>query len=139
MSTLRLIVVLLVIASWPWPRTHAQAPGTTRAASVPRSLRLAVVQMPSVDHDIDANLRRATAFAEDDAAHGAQFVLFPELMATGSYMAADSWDSAEPSNGKSVQWLKVTSRRLHVWIATTFLEASDTDFFDTFVLAVDGR
>src|SRR5262249_10496890 len=30
--------------------------------------------------------------------------------------------------------LKATSRRLRVWIATTFLEASGTDFYDTFVL-----
>jgi N-carbamoylputrescine amidase len=91
--------------------------------------------MSSVDHDLDANLRRATGFAEQAVAQGAQFILFPELMATGSYLAADSWDSAEPSNGKSVRWLKATSRRLQVWIATTFLEASGTDFYDTFVLA----
>ena len=117
----------------PLARPQAPAPGAT-AASAPRSVRLAVVQMPSVDHDLDANLRRATVFAEQAVARGAQFVLFPELMATGSYIAADSWDSAEPSNGKSVQWLKATSRRLQVWIATTFLEASGTDFFDTFVL-----
>jgi len=65
---------------------------------------------------------------------GAQFVLFPELMATGSYMASDSWDSAEPSNGKSVQWLKAVSKRLHVWVGTSFLEASGSDFCDTFVL-----
>ena len=103
-------------------------------ASSPRSLRIAVVQMPSVDHDLDANLKRATSFAEQAVAQGAAFVLFPEMMATGSYLAADSWDSAEPSNGKSVQWLKATSRRLHAWIATTFLEASGTDFYDTYVL-----
>jgi N-carbamoylputrescine amidase len=134
MKTLRVAVVLVMTASMPWAQPHAQAPGTG-ALSAARSLRLAVVQMPSVDHDLDANLRRATAFAEQAAAQGAQFLLFPELMATGSYMAADSWDSSEPSNGKSVQWLKITSRRLHVWIATTFLEASGTDFYDTFVLA----
>ena len=111
---------------------HGQSPPTIEANV--RSLRIAIVQMPSVDHDIDTNLRRATAFAELAQARGAQLVLFPELMATGSYMAADSWDSAEPSNGKTAQWLKSTSRRLHVWIATTFLEASGTDFYDTFVL-----
>src|SRR5262249_41370311 len=98
------------------------------------SLRIAVVQMPSADHDVDANLRRATTFAEQAAARGAEFVLFPEMMATGSYMASDSWDSAEPSDGKSAQWVKTTCRRLRRWIATTFLEASGTDFYDTFVL-----
>jgi N-carbamoylputrescine amidase len=133
MKMRRFAVVLLVTASMAWVQPRAQAP-TTAAPSGARSLRLAVVQMPSVDHDVDANLRRATGFAEQAVAQRAQFILFPELMATGSYLAADSWDSAEPANGKSVQWLKATSRRLHMWIATTFLEASGTDFYDTFVL-----
>jgi N-carbamoylputrescine amidase len=90
--------------------------------------------MASVDHDIDGNLRRAFTFAESAAAKGAQLVLFPELMPTGSYLSYDSWDSAEASDGKTVQWLKASSRRLHVWMGTSFLEAAGDDFFDTFVL-----
>jgi N-carbamoylputrescine amidase len=90
--------------------------------------------MQSVDHDIDANLKRAMTFAEQAVERGAQFVLFPEMMATGSYLYFDTWDSAEPSNGQSVQWLKSTSRRLHVWLGTSFLEAAGSDFYDTFVL-----
>jgi N-carbamoylputrescine amidase len=107
---------------------------TRRAAPEVRSLRIAVIQIPSIDHDIDANLTRATGFVEQAAARGAQFVLLPEFMATGSYLSFDTWDSAEPSTGKSVQWLKSTSRRLHVWLGTSFLEAAGSDFYDTFVL-----
>ena len=103
--------------------------------SVARPLQIAVVQMKSVDHDIDANLRQATTYAEQAAARGAQFVLFPEFMATGSYLSFDTWDSAEPSQGKSVEWLKSTSRRLHIWLGAGFFEASGEDFYDTFVLA----
>jgi N-carbamoylputrescine amidase len=33
-----------------------------------------------------------------------------------------------------VQWLKSTSRRLHIWLSASFLEASGADFYDTFVL-----
>lgn len=133
MKSQRVAAIVVVVAATLGAQPSAQAPGANGAAAS-RSLRIAVVQMGSVDHDLDANLRRATGFAEQAVARGAQFVLFPEMMATGSYLAADSWDSAEPSNGKSVQWLAATSRRLHVWIATTFLEASGTDFYDTFVL-----
>ena len=99
-----------------------------------RTLRIAAVQMTSTDHDIEGNLRRATAFAESAAAKGAQFVVFPELMSTGSYISYDSWDSAEPSDGKTVHWLKTSSRRLQVWMGTSFLEADGEDFYDTFVL-----
>ena len=113
---------------------QSSATGKT-TKSVARPLQIAVVQMKSVDHDIDANLRQATTYAEEAAARGAQFVLFPEFMATGSYLSFDTWDSAEPSQGKSVEWLKSTSRRLHVWLGAGFFEASGEDFYDTFVLA----
>src|SRR5215467_1261852 len=100
-----------------------------------RPLRVAIVQMKSLDHDIDGNLRQATTYADEAAAQGAQFVLFPEFMATGSYLSFDTWDSAEPSQGKSVRWLKSTSKRLHIWLGASFFEASGEDFYDTFVLA----
>src|SRR5262245_58708068 len=114
---------------------NGQAPGrekTTKSAA--RTLRIAVVQMKSLDHDIDGNLKQATTYADKAAAAGAQFVLFPEFMATGSYLSFDTWDSAEPSQGKSVQWMKSTSRRLNIWLGASFFEASGADFYDTFVL-----
>jgi len=96
--------------------------------------------MRSVDHDIDGNLKRASEFAEKAAARGAKLVLYPEFMPTGSYLSFDTWDSAEPSNGKTVQWLKSTSGRLHVWVGAGFFEADGEDFYDTFVLTTpDGE
>src|SRR5499433_1246125 len=115
---------------------NGQAPGRGKTTkSVARTLRIAVVQMKSLDHDIDGNLNQATTYADKAAAAGAQFVLFPEFMATGSYLSFDTWDSAEPSQGKSVRWLKSTSKRLHIWLGASFFEASGEDFYDTFVLA----
>ena len=87
-----------------------------------RLLRIAIVQMKSLDHDIDGNLRQATTYAEEAAARGAQFVLYPEFMPTGSYLSSDTWDSAEPSNGKTAHWLKSTSKRLQVWLGAVFLK-----------------
>lgn len=89
--------------------------------------------MKALDDDIDGNLRKATKDAEEAEARGAQFILFPEFMATGSYLSFDSRDSAEPSQGQTVQWLKSTSRRLHIWLSAGFFEASGEDFCDTFV------
>ena len=66
----------------------------------PRTLRIAVVQMQSRDHDIPQNLKRASTFADTAAAKGAQFVLFPEFMPTGSYLYFDTWDAAEPSRAR---------------------------------------
>jgi N-carbamoylputrescine amidase len=99
-----------------------------------RPLRIAIVQMKSLDHDIDGNLRQATMYADEAAAQGAQFVLYPEFMPTGSYLSSDTWDFAEPSNGKTVQWLKSTSKRLQFWLGAGFFEADGADFYDTFVV-----
>jgi N-carbamoylputrescine amidase len=114
-----------------------QARGPSEAdpkAAKPRSLRIAVVQMQSNNNDIDGNLRRAFPLAKAAAAQGARLVVFPELMPTGYSLAYDVWDSAEPSHGKTVRWLKSTSRRLGIWLGTSFLEADGEDFFNTFVL-----
>src|SRR5215467_12565068 len=115
---------------------HNGSPATSKgvAPTGTRTLRIAIVQMRSVDHDIDGNLKRASEFAEKATAQGAQLVLFPEFMPTGAYLSFDTWDSAEPSNGKTVQWMKSTSGRLHVWLGTSFFEADGEDFYDTFVL-----
>jgi hypothetical protein len=66
-----------------------------KTTSGARRLRIAIVQMKSLDHDIDGNLRQATTYAEEAAARGAQFVLYPEFMPTGSYLSSDTWDFAE--------------------------------------------
>ena len=105
---------------------------TTKSGA--RPLRIAIIQMKSLDHDIDGNLRQATTYAEEAAARGAQFVLYPEFMPTGSYLSSDTWDFAEPSNGKTVLWLKSTSKRLQVWLGAGFFEANGEDFYDTFVV-----
>ena len=99
-----------------------------------KSLRLAVVQMPSTNGAITANLRRATRWATQAAHKGAALVLFPELMPTGYSLYYDIWSYAERSNGPTTQWLRQTSRRLGVWLGTSFLEASNDDFYNTFVL-----
>jgi N-carbamoylputrescine amidase len=132
--TIVLNVFMVGLATTGTPRAQERAKQQPAAGHAARQLRMAIVQMPSVDHDIDANLKRTSGLADRAVEQGAQLVLFPEMVATGSYLSFDTWDFAERSNGKTVQWLKATSQRLHVWLGTSFLEASGSDFFDTFVL-----
>jgi len=110
------------------------------ARAGPRRLRIAIVQMPSANHDIAGNLRRAETYAEDAVRRGARLVLFPELMPSGYTLSYDIWDSAEPSEGPTSRWLAATSRRLRAFLGTSFLEAAGDDFFNTFILTdPDGR
>jgi N-carbamoylputrescine amidase len=111
----------------------------TVAASPCTKLRVAVVQLGSVNGRLAANLRRATPFVEEAARDGAQLVLLPEFLATGYAWTTDLWDAAEPAAGPTVEWLGNTSRRLGVWLGVTYLEAERDDFYNTFVLtAPDG-
>ena len=105
-----------------------------------RSLRVAAVQMESVNGDVQANLEKATRLAEEAAKQGAKLVVLPEFMPNGYNYKKDIWDTAEPREGPTMQWLKETSQRLGVWLGTSFLEAEGEDFFNTFVITdPDGK
>ncbi len=105
-----------------------------------RTIRVAAVQMESKDCCVDFNLKRATIFAEQAVKENAQIVLFPELMPTGYLMSKKIWDSAEPKEGSTVIWLRQTSKKLNLWMGTSFLEADGEDFYNTFVLTnPDGK
>jgi N-carbamoylputrescine amidase len=104
-----------------------------------RLLRVAAVQMESTNEQIEANLDRATPFTERAAQEGAKLILLPEFMPTGYLYTKDIWSMAEPKRGLTVEWLMEKSRKLGVWLGTSFLEADGEDFYNTFVLtAPDG-
>ena len=105
-----------------------------------RTVRAAAVQMQSQNGLIEANLEHAVGLVEQAAEKGAALVLLPEFVPTGYEMTSAIWDAAEPRVGTTVNWLKDNSRRLNVWLGTSFLEADGEDFFNTFVLtAPDGQ
>lgn len=99
-----------------------------------RTLRVAAVQMESRNGMIRDNLTRATRHVEAAAADGARLVLMPELMPTGYLLARALWDAAEPPQGPTVAWLRRQSKALGIWLGTSFLEADEDDFFNSFVL-----
>jgi len=99
-----------------------------------RALRVAAVQMESANGDIGANLERAARMVDDAAGRDAKLIILPEFMPTGYIFTKEIWEAGEPKEGPSVRWLKETSKRLGVWLGTSFLEAEGEDFFNTFVL-----
>lgn len=105
-----------------------------------RIVRVAGVQMESKNGLIKANLEHAAGLIEQAAEKGAKLILLPELMPVGYIMTRAIWDAAEPKEGATVKWLKENSKRLKVWLGTSFLEADGADFFNTFVLTTpDGE
>jgi N-carbamoylputrescine amidase len=105
-----------------------------------KKVRVAAVQMESENGLVQANLEHATPLVERAAREGAALILLPEFMPSGYIFTTAIWDGAEPKNGPTVKWLCETSKRLGVWLGTSFLEADGEDFFNTFVLATpDGQ
>ncbi|MFW6113557.1 MAG: carbon-nitrogen hydrolase family protein [Actinomycetota bacterium] len=100
----------------------------------PTNLRVAAVQMESVNGDIKTNLERAGGFVERAAEEGAKLIVLPEFMPTGYIYSVEIWEAGEPREGPTVRWLRDNSRRLGVWLGTSFLEAEGEDFYNTFVL-----
>jgi len=99
-----------------------------------RIIRVAAVQMVSENGQVSNNLNHATTLIEKASQEGAQLVLLPEFMPTGYFLGEDIWKASEPARGSTVTWLKQNSKRLGIWLGTSFLEADGSDFFNTFVL-----
>ena len=99
-----------------------------------RKLRVAAVQMESINGLIKANLKHALPFVEEAVNKGAKLIVLPEFMPTGYIFTQAIWDAGEPKDGLTVKWLKEHSKRLGVYLGTSFLEADGEDFFNTFVL-----
>jgi N-carbamoylputrescine amidase len=105
-----------------------------------QKVRVAAVQMESKNGLVRDNLEHATPLVERAAQQGAALILLPEFMPCGYIFTTAIWDGAEPKKGLTVQWLCATSKRLGIYLGTSFLEADGEDFFNTFVLAApDGQ
>jgi N-carbamoylputrescine amidase len=99
-----------------------------------KTLRVGVVQVVSQNGKVAENLKHAETFVEGAAARGAKLILMPEFMPTGYIFTTDIWQGGEPREGLTVKWMKETSKRLGVWLGTSYLEAQGEDFYNTFVL-----
>lgn len=100
-----------------------------------KPLRVAAVQIDCPVARVEENLFHATELVEIAAQRGAQLVLLPELMPSGYFLTEEIWDCAEPSDGRTISWLKAEAERLELYLGTTFLEAEGEDFYNTFALA----
>jgi N-carbamoylputrescine amidase len=100
-----------------------------------KQLNLAAAQITCQNGKIEENLTRAAQLAKEAQMQGAQLVLFPEFMPQGYLLTPALWDSAEPFDGPTTRWLTENARRLGIYIGTSFLEAKDGHFLNTFALA----
>ena len=101
----------------------------------PRHVRLAAVQMVSVNGRVRENLACAERWSRLAAERGADIVLLPELFSTGFELNAQAWNAAEPQEGPTESWLASAALRHGFLIGGSYLERRGDDYFDTFALA----
>jgi N-carbamoylputrescine amidase len=99
-----------------------------------RAVSVAVVQVACELGDREGNLANAARYVRQAAEQGAKLVLMPEMMPGGYILNESIWDTAEPFDGPSTQWMRGLARGLGIYLGTSFLEAEGENFFNTFVL-----
>lgn len=97
-------------------------------------LKVATIQCESRNGEPLENLKRAGALVEQAVNLGAKLLLCAEFLATGYAYENSIWKAAEPSNGITVNWLRRLAASHSIYIGATFLELSDGNFYNTFVL-----
>ncbi len=103
-----------------------------------RTIRVAGVQALSADGEAAANLAGAAKHVGQAAERGAQLVLCPEFLAAGYRYHASIWQSGEPIGGATEAWLCGLAKTHGIHVGATYLEASGSDFYNTFALAEPG-
>jgi N-carbamoylputrescine amidase len=91
--------------------------------------------MVSENGERRANLERAGRLVQEAAGAGAQLVALPELFSGGYWLNEQAWDTAEPRDGPTEQWLCETAQRLGIYLGGGYLQAHEEDFINVFALA----
>ena len=99
-----------------------------------RTIKVAAIQVTSLNGSIERNLDNAEPFVERAARQGAELVLCPEFLAAGYIFEESIWQSGEPRGGPTERWLERLARAHRVTIGASFLEAEGDDFYNTFSL-----
>jgi N-carbamoylputrescine amidase len=100
-----------------------------------KTLNVSVAQITCIDGAVEQNLLHAYELAHEASKRGAELVLFPEFMPQGYRLTNEIWDAAEPFDGPTTNWLCATARELNIYVGTSFLEAKNGHFVNTFAMA----
>ena len=107
---------------------------------MPKSTKIAVVQMNAVPSPIKERLTRAENFVAQCVQNGAQLIVLPEVFNTGYEYSDQNYLQAESFDDLTATWMKETSSHYHVHLAGSFLRKEQNNIFNTLLLvAPNGR
>lgn len=100
-----------------------------------RELSVAAIQMVSRNGERNANLDRASRLVRQASEHGATLIALPELFSGGYWLDERAWSTAEPEDGPTESWLRMTARSHGIYLGGSYLQARGEDFYNVFALA----
>ena len=101
---------------------------------MPRTIRVATIQMDAMPAPVNERLERAEKLAAQAAQEGAQLVVLPELFNTGYAYTDENYKLAESLDSITSMWMKNTSSHLGVFLAGALLILDRGEIYDTILL-----
>jgi len=107
---------------------------------MPKTLRVASIQMDSAPALTSERLSRAGDLVAEAASSGASLVVLPEIFNTGYEYHDRNYALAETMDGETATWMKQVASEHDVHIAGSFMLLDNDDVYNTALLiAPDGR
>lgn len=107
---------------------------------MPRTLRIAAVQMDVTPTSTADRLQRAAAIVQNAMAEQPQLVVLPELFNTGYAYTDSNYDLSEDSHGPTVTWMRQQAAAHNVHLVGTLLLREGQHIYNAALLfAPDGR
>lgn len=109
-----------------------------------KGLKIALIQMKVIAHEVEQNLKHAAALVKDAVKKGAKLIVLPELFDSG-YFANEkdkdfsiNFDKAEAN--KSFQTLSKIAQKNEVYIVASSIERDKESFFNTaYIISPKGK
>lgn len=107
---------------------------------MPRTIKVAAVQMDAAPAPTAERLERADKLVTEAAQAGAQLVVLPEIFNTGYGYSPENHQRTEPVNGPTPTWLRETAHRLDLHLAGSLMLLDEDEVYNALLLfAPDGR
>ena len=101
---------------------------------MPRTLKVAAVQMDANPAPTAERLDRAERLITQAAQAGAQLVVLPEIFNTGYTYSDVNYRLAEPLDGKTAAWMKNSAARLSIHLAGSLLLLERGEIYNALLL-----
>lgn len=107
---------------------------------MPRSLKIATVQMDATPAPVTDRLDRAAALVAEAAASGAELVVLPEIFNIGYEYSDRNYSLPETVDGTTVTWMKDQATEHGIYLAGSLLLRDNDEVYNSqLIVAPDGR